>query len=78
MIKSVRLLDVAKAAGVSQGTASNVFNRPDIVRPEVRARVEAAAAALGYGGPDPRGRLLRAGPSAGPGVSPAWRRRGVA
>lgn len=57
----VRLSDVAKAAGVSQGTASNVFNRPDIVRKEVRERVEAAARALGYAGPDPKGRLLRAG-----------------
>jgi DNA-binding LacI/PurR family transcriptional regulator len=57
----VRLSDVAKAAGVSQGTASNVFNRPDIVRKEVRERVEAAARELGYAGPDPKGRLLRAG-----------------
>jgi len=59
--KSIRLKDVAKAAGVSQGTASNVFNRPQLVRPEVRARVEATAKSLGYGGPDMRGRLLRAG-----------------
>ena len=57
----IKLSDVAKAAGVSQGTASNVFNRPDIVRVEVRERVEAAARALGYAGPDPKGRLLRAG-----------------
>ncbi len=59
--KPVRLADVAAAAGVSQGTASNVFSRPEVVRPEVRERVLAAAATLGYGGPDPRGRLLRAG-----------------
>ncbi|MCW5717736.1 MAG: LacI family DNA-binding transcriptional regulator [Bauldia sp.] len=59
--KSARLVDVARAAGVSQGTASNVFNRPQIVREEVRDRVLAAAAALGYAGPDPRGRMLRAG-----------------
>ena len=57
----VKLSDVAKAAGVSQGTASNAFNRPDIVRAEVREKVEAAARALGYAGPDPKGRLLRAG-----------------
>jgi len=56
-----RLLDVAKAAGVSHGTASNVFNKPDLVRPALRGRVLAAAAALGYVGPDPRGRLLRDG-----------------
>jgi DNA-binding LacI/PurR family transcriptional regulator len=59
--RTIKLSDVAKAAGVSQGTASNVFNRPDIVRLEVRERVEAAARALGYAGPDPKGRLLRAG-----------------
>jgi DNA-binding LacI/PurR family transcriptional regulator len=54
----VTLDDVAKAAGVSRGTASNVFNRPDVVRAKVRQRVLAAAASLGYGGPDPRGRML--------------------
>lgn len=57
----VRLRDVARAAGVSQGTASNVFNRPEIVRLEVRERVEAAAKELGYAGPSLTGRLLRAG-----------------
>jgi DNA-binding LacI/PurR family transcriptional regulator len=59
--KPIRLTDVAKAAGVSHGTASNVFSRPAIVREEVRERVMAAAQKLGYGGPDPKGRLLRAG-----------------
>ena len=58
---SVKLSDVAKAAGVSQGTASNVFSRPEIVRAEVREHVHATARAMGYGGPDPKGRLLRAG-----------------
>lgn len=57
----VRLVDVAKAAGVSRSTASNVFNNPDIVRPKLRKRVEAAARDLGYAGPDPKGRLLREG-----------------
>jgi len=57
----VRLIDVAKAAGVSRSTASNVFNSPALVRPKVRQRVESAALALGYQGPDPKGRLLRAG-----------------
>jgi DNA-binding LacI/PurR family transcriptional regulator len=55
------LVDVAREAGVSRGTASNVFAHPDRVRPAVRERVAAAAARLGYAGPDPRGRLLRAG-----------------
>lgn len=56
-----KLRDVAQAAGVSQGTASNVFNRPDLVREEVRERVLAVAKSLGYGGPSVAGRLLRAG-----------------
>lgn len=57
----VRLSDVAAAAGVSKATASNVFNRPEVVREEVRLRVLATAKAIGYAGPDPRGRLLSAG-----------------
>jgi DNA-binding LacI/PurR family transcriptional regulator len=61
MAKPIKLADIARAAGVSQGTASNVFNRPDLVRAEVRERVEALARDLGYHGPDPKGRLLRAG-----------------
>jgi DNA-binding LacI/PurR family transcriptional regulator len=56
-----RLIDVAKAAGVSRSTASNVFNNPEMVRPKLRMRVEAAARDLGYLGPDPTARLLRAG-----------------
>ncbi|MBN9221861.1 MAG: substrate-binding domain-containing protein [Mesorhizobium sp.] len=59
--RPVRLADVAKAAGVSHGTASNVFSHPEIVREEVRERVKATAEAMGYAGPDPKGRLLRAG-----------------
>jgi DNA-binding LacI/PurR family transcriptional regulator len=61
MKRSVKLADVARAAGVSQGTASNAFAKPGLVRPEVRERVEQAARTLGYHGPDPKGRLLRAG-----------------
>lgn len=57
----IRLKDVALAAGVSQGTASNVFNRPELVRAEVRESVLAAATRLGYGGPAPAGRALRSG-----------------
>jgi DNA-binding LacI/PurR family transcriptional regulator len=56
-----RLIDIAKAAGVSRSTASNVFNSPELVRPKLRQRVEAAARDLGYLGPDPKGRLLRDG-----------------
>lgn len=61
MKRNVKLSDVARAAGVSQGTASNAFAKPELVRPEVRERVEQAASRLGYHGPDPKGRLLRAG-----------------
>jgi len=61
MNRPIRLADVATAAGVSQGTASNAFNRPELVRAEIRERVLKEAARLGYSGPDPRGRLLRAG-----------------
>jgi len=71
-IKPIKLTDVAKAAGVSHGTASNAFNRPAIVREEVRERVLAAAHKLGYAGPDPKGRLLRAGKVNAIGVAGAW------
>lgn len=69
--KGVKLRDVAEAAGVSQGTASNVWNRPQLVREEVRERVLAAAEALRYGGPSPKGRLLRAGKANAIGVAAA-------
>lgn len=59
--RKARLTDVAAAAGVSKATASNVFNRPELVREELRERVLAAARAIGYAGPDPKGRLLSAG-----------------
>jgi DNA-binding LacI/PurR family transcriptional regulator len=40
--------DVAKVAGVSRQTVSNVLNAPERVRPQTRERVEAAIAQLGY------------------------------
>jgi DNA-binding LacI/PurR family transcriptional regulator len=40
--------DVARAAGVSRQTVSNVINAPQRVRPETQERVEAAIARLGY------------------------------
>ena len=61
MRKSVTLLDVAKAARVSKTTAANAFNRPERVRGELLARVEAAARDLHYAGPDPKGRMLSSG-----------------
>jgi len=59
--KTPTLADVGRIAGVSRGTVSNVFNHPELVRSDVRERVEAAARQLGYDGPDPRGRVLRDG-----------------
>lgn len=40
--------DVARAAGVSRQTVSNVLNRPEVVRPSTRSRVQAAVQELGY------------------------------
>ena len=68
---SIKLSDVARAAGVSLGTASNAFNRPDLVRAEVRELVETTARALGYAGPDPIGRLLMGGKANAIGWLPA-------
>lgn len=44
----VRLVEVAERAGVTVSTASRALNRPEMVRPETRARVEAVALELGY------------------------------
>jgi DNA-binding LacI/PurR family transcriptional regulator len=59
--RRVRLRDVAERAGVSVGSASQAFGRPDLVSEAVRRRVLAAAEELGYPGPDPAGRRLRTG-----------------
>jgi DNA-binding LacI/PurR family transcriptional regulator len=57
------LKQVAAAAEVSLGTASNAFNKPDRLSTELRERVLDAAKTLGYTGPDPGGRRLRTGRS---------------
>ena len=44
----VGVKDVARAAGVSVGTVSNVLNRPEVVRHETRFRVQAEMARLGF------------------------------
>jgi DNA-binding LacI/PurR family transcriptional regulator len=62
------VVTVARAAGVSASTVSNVFNRPHVVSPELRERVLSAAAELGYGGPDPAARSLRSGRASALGV----------
>ena len=59
--RRVTLAQVAQRAGVSVMTASYTYSRPDRVSPESRDRVLAAAAELGYAGPDPRARSLRRG-----------------
>jgi LacI family transcriptional regulator len=52
--------DVASLAGVAVGTVSNVLNHPELVRPQTRARVEAAMEQLGFI-PNASARQLRAG-----------------
>ncbi|GAA0589276.1 LacI family DNA-binding transcriptional regulator [Actinomadura livida] len=59
--KRVTLAQVAELAGVSVMTASYTYNRPDRVSEKARSKVLAAAAALGYAGPDPSARSLRRG-----------------
>ncbi len=46
--QTVVMVDVARRAGVSQKTVSRVINDAPHVRPEVRARVQAAITELGY------------------------------
>ncbi|TQJ30410.1 LacI family DNA-binding transcriptional regulator [Microbacterium sp. SLBN-146] len=55
--------DVAREAGVSPSTASVVFSGKTPVSDATRERVRAAAASLGYTGPDPRAASLRTGRS---------------
>ncbi|MFJ2397368.1 LacI family DNA-binding transcriptional regulator [Streptomyces sp. NPDC087843] len=43
-----RLADVARRAGVSAGTVSNVLNRPDVVTEPIRLKVLEAITDLGY------------------------------
>jgi LacI family transcriptional regulator len=53
-----KVLDVAREAGVSPSTVSRTFNRPEIVVPEIKKRVLAAAAKLGYSA-NPAAKALR-------------------
>ncbi|WP_071659411.1 LacI family DNA-binding transcriptional regulator [Streptomyces humi] len=62
MAPSVGIKDVARAAGVSVGTVSNVINRPDTVAGETRARVLSVIERLGYVRSE-SARQLRAGRS---------------
>lgn len=59
--RTPRVVDVARDAGVSPATVSNVYNRPEVVREELRVRVLEAAARLRFPGADPTARSLRTG-----------------
>lgn len=48
MEKNVTISDVARVAGVSKATVSRVLNRPEIVAPDVQARIRRAMADLDY------------------------------
>src|SRR5919112_5915565 len=62
MAEANNIKEVARRAGVSLGTVSNVLNRPDAVTPATRQRVLEAIAELGYVRND-SARQLRAGRS---------------
>jgi DNA-binding LacI/PurR family transcriptional regulator len=55
----VTIIDVASALGVAVSTVSNAYNRPDQLSAQLRERILATAAELGYPGPDPVARGLR-------------------
>lgn len=57
----VTLQSVADRVGVSRMTVSNAFSRPDQLSASLRERILAAAAELGYDGPDPSARALARG-----------------
>ncbi len=57
---SANLRDVAKKAGVSVGTVSNVLNRPDVVSPKTLERVQKTIEELGFV-PNGFARQLRSG-----------------
>ena len=59
---------LAEAVGVSASTVSNAYNRPDQLSAELRDKILATAAQLGYAGPDAAGRSLRSGKANAVGV----------
>src|SRR4051812_15879923 len=66
--RRVTLATVAEALGVSAMTVSNAYNRPEKLSPELRERVLAKAAELGYAGPHAVARSLRTGRAGALGV----------
>jgi DNA-binding LacI/PurR family transcriptional regulator len=59
-VGKVTIKDVAADLGVAISTVSNAYNRPDQLSPKLRTRVFATAEKLGYAGPHPAARGLRA------------------
>jgi DNA-binding LacI/PurR family transcriptional regulator len=64
----VTLQTIADRVGVSRMTVSNAFSRPDQLSAELRERILAVAAELGYVGPDPAARALARGTTGAVGV----------
>lgn len=64
----VTLQTIADKVGVSRMTVSNAFSRPDQLSAELREEILAAAAELGYAGPDPTARALVRGTTGAVGV----------
>ncbi|WP_235520800.1 LacI family DNA-binding transcriptional regulator [Cellulomonas sp. Leaf395] len=62
------LQTIADRVGVSRMTVSNAFSRPDQLSAEMRRTILAAAADLGYVGPDPSARALARGTTGAVGV----------
>jgi len=60
-VARVTMRTVAERVGVSPMTVSNAFSRPDQLSAALRERILAAAAELGYVGPDPAARTLARG-----------------
>lgn len=55
------MVDVAERAGVSLSTVSLTYSGAGPITPDTKAKVEKAAAELGYPGPSPAGKSLRSG-----------------
>jgi DNA-binding LacI/PurR family transcriptional regulator len=68
VVARVTLQTVAEKVGVSRMTVSNAFSRPDQLSAELRRTILAAAAELGYVGPDPAARALARGTTGAVGV----------
>lgn len=61
MATKVTLATIAEAVGVSRMTVSNAYSRPDQLSADLRERILATAADLGYCGPDPVARAQSLG-----------------